>query len=413
MISYILKFRLAAFLLLMMVVAISCKKSDDGDPQVVNYSLSGKAQKGPYVTGTTVTMNELGANLAQTGKSFTTSIVSDDGSFSLSNIGLTSPLCLLTATGFYFSEIYGKLSPGMLTLQTIASLDGTETVNINVLTHIIKGRVETLVAGGSSLSQAKTQAQAEMLSFLGVTDEFPGDFSKLDISGTSDYDAILLSFSVILQRTTYNMVEQPLMTAELTELIANLKSDFTPDGLITNQSLIDTLLYNIANQNQLDIRENIEKRYASLGVTTPVPNFEKYITRFQEKHNPNIITEFYYPPMETPDPMYPDAKIKNLLVKTDLVYSAYNSTPLSMAAVIPLNTYLIIKILGPNNMNYGMGGLIYGWKESYIPGGLQYDSQRQNQLMTLLFYLNMPGSATVEYYENSTTPTFSKNIVWN
>ena len=110
-------------------LGIRDKEDENG---VTNYSFSGKAQKGPFITGTTINLNELNTDLGQTGKSFTTSISTDDGSFHLNNIELSSDLVLITANGFYFSEIYGKLSSAPISLQVLADLTDKETININL-----------------------------------------------------------------------------------------------------------------------------------------------------------------------------------------------------------------------------------------------------------------------------------------
>ena len=57
----------------------ACQKNDESG--TAYYSFAGKAQKGPYITGTTINLNELNSNLGQTGKSFTTNVSMDDGSF--------------------------------------------------------------------------------------------------------------------------------------------------------------------------------------------------------------------------------------------------------------------------------------------------------------------------------------------
>ncbi|MEI7982620.1 MAG: hypothetical protein WCI71_13295 [Bacteroidota bacterium] len=275
------------FLICLVGLLNSCgkeKKEPDNNPK--QFSFTGKVQKGPFITGTNITLNELNSNLGQTGKAFTTTITADDGSFSLNNIELNTSLCLLTANGFYFNELYGVLSPATLSLQAISDLSTNGKVNINVLTHMIKGRLETLVAGGKTFQQAKEQAQAELLNFLGVTETFNTDFDKLDISQNNEYNAVLLAFSVILQRYTNFLNEYPMLTAELTQLLANLSNDFTPDGSITNQKLIDTLIYNISCHNLLDIRRNIEEHYANLGHLDTIPDFEKYIAVFQEGVQP-------------------------------------------------------------------------------------------------------------------------------
>lgn len=386
---------------------VSCEKNDN---ESKNYSFTGKAQKGPFVTGTNVTLNELKSNLGQTGKSFTTSINSDDGSFSLSNIELNSNLALLTANGFYFSEIYGELSGATLSLQALTDLSGKEFVNINVLTHIIKGRVEKLVADGMNFQEANEQAKSEFITFLGVTESFDMDFDNLDISENEDYNAMLLSFSIILQRYTMWINEKPTLTAELTQLLSNLSADFASDGLINNRALIDTLLFNISQLNLIDIRNNVENRYSNLGRTVTIPYFEKYIAKFQEKYSDNLYTNFTYPDMASPDPVTaPDGIIANILVPSDTIFQA---APYSVAAIVPLYKTLKIKFIGSN---ISIGGPIYGWELiNEYPNGFTLNSQRQNVLMSMLIHLEYGGgNAIIEYYENSTeTPTFTKNIKW-
>ena len=402
------KMRLINILILGLIIGlfISCEKENDSSKV---YTFIGKAQKGPLVTGTIITLNELNPGLGQTGKSYTTSIASDDGSFTLNNIELTSNLALLSANGYYFSEIYGELSGATLTLQAISDLTDKTSVNINVLTHLIKGRIENLVANGKSFKEANTQAKSEVLSFLGVTDSFDKDFDNLDISANNDYNAVLLSFSIILQRYTMIWNERPALTAELTQLLSNLTSDFALDGLISNRMLIDKLLFNISQLNLIDIRKNIENRYADLGQTVTIPNFEKYISIFQEKYSNNIHTNFTYPDLASPDPvMSPDVKIQNILVPTVTIYQA---APYSVAAITPLNKTLKIKIIGSN---IRIGGPISGWElVNEYPNGFTLNSQRQNELMSMLIHLDSSGSATIEYYENnSSSPTVTKNIQW-
>ena len=386
---------------------VSCEKKDS---ELKNYSFNGKAQKGPFVTGTNITLNELNSNLVQTGNSFTTSINSDDGSFNLSNIELNSNLALLTANGFYFSEIYGELSGSTLSLQALTDLSGKGFVNINVLTHLIRGRIEKLVADGMSFREANEQAKSEFCIFLGATETFENDFDNLDISENEDYNAMLLSFSIILQRYTMKMNEKPTLTAELTQLLSNLSTDFAADGLINNRVLIDTLLYNISQLNLIDIRNNVENRYSNLGQTVTIPDFEKYIAKFQEKYSDNLYTNFTYPDMASPNPVIaPDGIIANILVPKDTVFQA---APYSVAAIIPLNKSLKIKFIGSN---ITIGGPTYGWELiNEYPNGFTLNSQRQNELMSMLIRLEYGGgNVTVEYYENNNDfPTFTKHIRW-
>lgn len=393
---------------LILSLFISCDKDNIDNSEI--YSFNGKAQKGPFITGTNITLNELNLNLGQTGKSFTTTITTDDGSFSLNNIDLSSNLALLTANGFYFSEIYGELSGATLSLQALTDLSEKEYVNINVLTHLTKGRIENLVSDGMSFQAATEQAKSEFFTFLGVTESFDTDFDDLDISVDEKYNAVLLSFSIILQRHTIILNERSALTAELTQLLSNISSDFATDGLITNRALIDTLLYNISQLNLIDIRKNVEQRYSDLGQTVSIPNFETYIAKFQEKYSNNLYTSFTYPDSASVDPLT-DEILPNILVPSDTVFALGSYT---LAAIIPLNSNLTIKFIGENsNYNYTLA-LVTGWELiNEHPNGFTINSQRQNELMSVSLQLESPGQATIEYYENnSETPTFTKNIKW-
>lgn len=398
-------------LFLMVGLLVSCEKEEY---QSRIYSFTGKAQKGPFITGTTVTLNELNQSLGQTGKSFTTTISSDEGTFSLNNIELNSNLALLTANGFYFSEIYGELSAAPLSLQAISDLTNKESVNINVFTHLIKGRIENLIAGGLSYSDARKQATSELISFLGITETIDLDFESLDISGSEEANGLLLAFSVILQRYTMISNDKPTLTAELTQLLAGLSADFVPDGQITDKTIIDKLLYNISQLNLTDIRKNVQKRYADLGKIITVPDFEKYISKFQIKYANNITTTFSYPEMATPEPvMSPNSKIPNILDPAAFVFNM--NTPYCAAAIVPLNKSLTIKVKNITG-SCGSGGPLNGWEYIYdhnTPDLVILNSQRQNTLVTMLFIFNTPGSATVEYYEdNKQTPVYTKKISW-
>ncbi len=386
-----------------MLALSSCTKENTGGI----FSFSGKVQKGPFVTGTTITVNELNENLGQTGKSFTTSITSDDGSFSLNNIEMESNLALLSGNGFYYNEVIGQLSNAQITLQAIADLSNEETVNINVLTHLTKARIEKLVNEGKSFSDAKRQAEGEFQDFLGVTEHFNQGFEQMSIASQGDFNAILLAFSVILQRPTHLMNAIPTLPAELTWLMTSLSTDFADNGTIDNKALVDTLLYNISMQEQVYIRRHIKNYYSGLGLDVDIPDFESYIALFQAAHQ-ELVTEFIYPDEASPTPeIGPGGEVSNLLVKDitqfdgDLAYV--------VAAITPLGKSLKVKIKGNVQLD-----LNNGWIVSYDDGYI-LEAQRQNELVSMLVYLLTPirdGSATIEYYEDSDTPTFTKQITW-
>ena len=392
--------------LIALLTFTSCTKEKVGG----TFSFSGKVQKGPFVTGTTITVNELNESLGQTGKAFTTSITSDDGSFSLSNIEMESNLALLSGNGFYYNEVLGKLSTAQITLQAITDLSNEETVNINVLTHITKARIEKLVGDGMSFADAKRKAEGEFQDFLGVTEHSDQGFEQMSIASQGDYNAMLLAFSVILQRPTHLLNDVPTLPAELTWLMTNLSTDFADNGTINNEALVDTLLYNISMQDQVYIRRHIQNYYSGLGLDVEIPDFESYIRLFQAAHQ-ELVSEFIYPDEASPAPeIGPGGEVSNILVKDvtqfdgDLAYV--------VAAITPLGKSLKVKITGDRILL----DLNSGWIVSdYTTNGFTIEAQRQNELVSMLVYLldtNNGGSATIEYYEDSDTPTFTKQITW-
>ncbi len=388
---------------------LSCGKIGD----TRHYSLDGKAQKGPFVTGTDVTLYELDGKLNQTGAAFTTSITDDDGRFRLEDVAMESHLALLKANGYFFSEIYGELSGSTLSLRAIADLDRDETVNINVFTHLIGDRIKYLVNEGMDFREAEAQAESEFLNFLGVTDRYDEDFDNLDFTMDEAYSEALLAFSVILQRTTFLRSERNAIEAELTGLMNRLSNDFAPDGQVNDQALIDTLLHNVSMAHLVDIRDHVETHYSGPDPSIAIPDFESAIENFQEKYSEKLFTQFTYPAEASPDLGDPESpEIPNLLLPHDTVFEAWRAY--SIAAIVPLGSSLTIKFIGDNsNYNYVFGGRLYGWKLEHIEGGYAFSSQHSNALMSALFNLETPGHATIEYYENNAEePTYTKKISW-
>ena len=118
---------------------------------------SGVAQKGPLVSGSTVTAQELDPMLAATGSKFT---------YKTSNLGTFSPSQAfahqyvgLTASGFYFDEVTNQTSSGPVTLSGYCDLGAASVLNVNVLTTLAYQRIHTLVTT-SQMSFADAQAQA-------------------------------------------------------------------------------------------------------------------------------------------------------------------------------------------------------------------------------------------------------------
>jgi uncharacterized protein (TIGR02145 family) len=238
---------------------------------IKNKSVSGVSQKGPFVTGSTVKLYELdGKTYAQTGKSFTGKIASDDGKFSVSSVTLASQYALLEANGYFRNEVTGKKSSGTVTLNALTDLSAREKVNVNLLTHLEYERALYLVGTGVNVSTAKKQAEAEIFNAFGIQGDFANS-EDLDIFSKGEGNAALLAFSVLMLRD--------LSEADLTELLTKFAIDIEKDGKwnddATKAKIADWAQSKDVAGTLATIRSNIEKW--NLGT---VPEFEKFVRNF-------------------------------------------------------------------------------------------------------------------------------------
>lgn len=256
------------------IVLFACKKEnkvDDTPTTITKDKITGYLQKGPFTSGTQVFLYDLNNDLSPTGKSYNTIISNNSGSFEVKQVTLSSNYVSILANGFYYNEVLGELSKSAISLTALADVSNNTTVNVNVLTHLEKPRVEYLISTGKSFQEAKTQAQADVLKIFNINVSNLSPSELLNISQSSTGNAILLAVSCILQgyRTE----------AELIELLSNIGEDIKIDGVLSDtlgSELINHALY----LDTISIRNNLVARYNSLGVSANIPHFEPYIANF-------------------------------------------------------------------------------------------------------------------------------------
>lgn len=241
--------------------------TEDQGFAVIDKTVAGVSQKGPFANGSTVQLYELnGIELVQTGKILTTQ-TSSNGGFAVPGVYLKSSFALLEVTGFYKNEITGKLSQSQITLRAVVDLLNREKVNVNLLTHLEYGRVQKLIAEGMGFDESKSQAEKEILSSFGVAG-FKENFEDLNIFSLGKSDATLLavSLAMLADRTD----------AEFSEFLANYAEDIEDDGILDDAGLKAGLVHGAqvicANEKLAEIRANME----SWGLGD-VPEFEKII----------------------------------------------------------------------------------------------------------------------------------------
>ena len=247
-------------------------EEDAGIVAIEDKTVSGVSQKGPFVNGSTVKLYEMdGETLAPTGKSFPGKIASDDGRFTVPSISLASQYALLEANGYFRNEITGGKSNGTITLNALTDLSDREKVNINLLTHLEYERAFYLVGTGVKVSDAKRQAESEILKAFGIEGNFENS-EDMDIFSSGDGNAALLAFSVLMLG---NLTE-----ADLTERLTNFATDIEQDGKWDDETA-KTVIADWASDASLEGGlANIRKNIAGWKFSNDIPVFEKYVDNF-------------------------------------------------------------------------------------------------------------------------------------
>ena len=268
----LIKAILRALPLVCIIFVNSCGDSDNSNPIDSNnekeYSIKGYVQKGPFILGSRITIQELNNNLEPLGNLYEIETLDDFGNYELPN-KVNNRYVEIIANGYYFNEITGSLSLAPLTLRAISDLSLVDSVNVNLLTTLTSKRIRHLLLNDNlSFQESKLISENEVLSVFNISDSTVQDFEYMDISKAGKQNAILLALSCILQS---NQSE-----AELSELVSKMSLDIESDGLVSDSTLINTLR---DNSNLLDlnkIRSNLQDRYNNLGVNIIIPEFEIY-----------------------------------------------------------------------------------------------------------------------------------------
>lgn len=318
-----------------MLLFSTCKKEKQ---EIKKELFTGYAQKGPFINGSSVLITDLDSMFNQTGKSYSLTIANNSGKFEQKEMILSSSYVQIKVDGYYYNEVRGEKSESPLTLYALANIKEANSVNVNILTHLERSRIEYLVKNeGMNFTDAKIKAQKEVLTIFGFEDVNIGNSENLDITQNNEGNAILLAMSVILQgyRTT----------AELSELLANISTDISQTGTIQamyGSELIDdarflnfdygTALPNTFLSNQFPpIKQTLEKRCMELNIPATIPDFKKYVKQFisNSKFKPfkNIAID------NTPNNLLSDSCKSISLSSNNLCY-----------AVLPKGTCLSVEI---------------------------------------------------------------------
>lgn len=222
---------------------------DSGIVAIKDREVAGIAQKGPFVKGSAVTVYELeGKSLTPTGRIFTTKVSSDKGDYAFQKLNLVSQYAVFEALGYYRNEVTGEISSGMVSLSALVDLTETDSVNINVLTHVENDRVQELVKNGSAFVDAKKKSKTEISSAFGMEPPAAG-FENLNVFGNDAGDAELLAVSMMLQ--------SDLKVGELDSRLASVSADIAENGEWNNESVKGEIANWVATANLDSIYSNL------------------------------------------------------------------------------------------------------------------------------------------------------------
>ncbi len=370
-------------------VLFSCGKPTEVNS---NASIKGFAQKGPFITGTKLLISELNTSLSETGRNFTGTITDDKGTFDMTVQDLASSFVSISSDGFYFDEVSGQLSASRLVLNAIVDVSSGQSINVNVLTHLETERIKFLVSKGTSFSNAKAQAEKEILSIFNINNTVSG-FESLDISKNTEGDAALLAISAILQGTH--------SVAQLTELLAKISLDIKEDGILNNDLLKSELINEAQLLNLSKVKENITKRYKDLGVTATIGVFEPIVENFKKNSGFVFTKKIEYPKVNNANVLNVLSLTKDTTLTSGISYG--------INANLPSGTNLKVVFRGvvtaPSGFTFGISSANTGWQVASSVLNLVI-IQTNSAINSAGFRPEDGGTSLIEIYENgATVPT--------
>jgi hypothetical protein len=244
------------------------------------FHLEGAVAKGPFLLGSSVEISQLDMDGNPTGQVFNTETVDDLGNF---EVDIEASFLSLEGTGFYYNEVRGDLSDSFLTLRAYyeASVEPLQSVYLNLVTHLVYGRVQELLLG-MEFQPAVDDAEADLMVALGVGvpgfDPGANGFAMNLLGGDTDANAYLFAVSTVLAQAAQLRAGGPdgPVDAHLQEIINTISDELTALGQIS-PGLHDELL---AAQMAVDpelVMANLQARFDDLGWVEAVPNLNRVI----------------------------------------------------------------------------------------------------------------------------------------
>jgi hypothetical protein len=216
------------------------------------FTISGKIEKGPFSKGAIISFYELDSNLSQTGRSFSTTIDDNEGNYDLKATNIGGRMFRVQTDGFYYNEILNSLSTSRIVLTGISKVDSSEKINVNVLTHIERRRVEYLMnIKKLSFDSAKKQSITELLGIFKTKADSIIRSEKVSLFG--DNNDVLLNISLLFQGYRTD--------AQLSELLTDFSNDFYKDGTIEDTKIFKKIYNHSYFVDTLTVAKSVKEKF--------------------------------------------------------------------------------------------------------------------------------------------------------
>ena len=237
-------------------------------------SVKGYALKGPFKTNASLSLQEsyvVNDSLFYSGRKYFGSVSTNKGDFVISKVNMIYPYAVIEVCGFWRNEVTGNWSKDSMTLRGLVDLSQRTETNINLFTHLEYERVLKLIAKGRSFSDAKKQAEQEIVKSFGFTIncDTAENLRMFVKQNDSKYEsnAALLAIVILFMGNQSD--------SDVYKRIDSYKRDLAEDGVWSDEKTKANMADWAKDIDNSDVRENI-KSWNILDI----PVYEKYLTLF-------------------------------------------------------------------------------------------------------------------------------------
>lgn len=251
-------------------------------------TISGYAQKGPFMRHSNVWLYELDNDFEPTGRIFQ-EMTGKDGHFSIP-ANLDSDYIKLSIVGAFFDEISYNgsgmddyyIPSTLLDTSTLASVEDNNDININILTIIAKDTILAHIENeGMSFDEAYTEACEDVFNAFDMPDDITTLFEDMVMlekpgSTPTEGNKILLAVSAIMMQMAHDRCGDNCSGDSIAMTLNNLIKSIAEDIADNNEfdddisALMETAIMKLEHTK---IRSHMEEEFSEY----TIPRFEDYI----------------------------------------------------------------------------------------------------------------------------------------